>query len=83
MQTSPPTFSAVDEPEGAGETFGDGVRFGYPASCAQEHACAMDGLHSTAPFLEEIELATAEGEDKGRFSVEARTWVALLRFLMW
>lgn len=83
LQTSPPTFSAVDEPEGAGETFGDGVRFGYPASCAQEHACAMDGLHSTAPFLEEIELATAEGEDKGRFSVEARTWVALLRFLMW
>lgn len=84
QQSPPPTSSAlVDEPEETGETFGDGVRFGYPASCAQEHACAMDGLHSTAPFLEEVELSTAEGEKKGSFSVEARTWVALLRFLMW
>lgn len=68
--------------------FGEGVRFGWPAPCAEEpdHSCTTDGLHSEAPFPSEIMLTTkGEGEMDAvdKFSVEASTWTSLLRFLMW
>ncbi|KAM0747968.1 hypothetical protein T439DRAFT_328629 [Meredithblackwellia eburnea MCA 4105] len=67
--------------------FGDGVRFGYPAACAREHSCAMDGLNSLAPFPDEVRLALVGKEggqgERDRFEIEASTWTGLLRFLMW
>lgn len=68
------------------ESFGDGVRFGYPSLCAHQldHVCSMDGLSSIGPFPAEVELsALNEGSEKAAFSVEARSWAGLLRFLMW
>lgn len=68
--------------------FGEGVRFGWPAPCAEEpdHSCTTDGLGSQAPFPSDISLTTRrEGEMDAvdKFSVEASTWTSLLRFLMW
>lgn len=72
--------------------FGDGVQFGFPSDCAREHACAMDGLHSEPPFPDRVVLSTgvtgnegveSDEREKKTFAVEARTWVSLLRFLMW
>jgi hypothetical protein len=65
-------------------TFGDGVRFGFPAPCAHEsdHVCSMDGLASQGPFPAKVELSTV-GDDKASFSIEASSWAALLRFMMW
>ena len=74
------------EPQDEQQTsFGDGVRFGYPHVCAHEedHVCAMDGLSSIGPFPTEVELSTSSEEQRSAFSVEARSWAGLLRFLMW
>ncbi|BGP14770.1 hypothetical protein JCM10213v2_002722 [Rhodosporidiobolus nylandii] len=77
----------------------DGLRFGYPSSCARQpgHACPSDGL-SGSGLPPVVELASApvgvglglgsgdsSGADQPRdaWAVEARSWVALLRFLMW
>ncbi|KAK4701085.1 hypothetical protein P7C70_g5152, partial [Phenoliferia sp. Uapishka_3] len=84
---TPPAVEVVDEgvaQEEPATVFGNGVRFGYPEPCAREHSCAMDGLHSTAPFPTGIELSTfVKDKHRRTFAVEAATWASLLKFLMW
>ncbi|ORY88853.1 hypothetical protein BCR35DRAFT_350764 [Leucosporidium creatinivorum] len=73
-------------PEPEQTTFGEGVRFGYPRACAHEedHTCSLDGLGSDGPFPSEVVLSSeSEGEERSAFSIEARSWAGLLRFLMW
>lgn len=53
------------------QIFEEGVRFGYG-----------DGLHSLAAFPPSIGLSSVD-DGPATFSIESRTWVALLRFLMW
>ncbi|GAA6014110.1 hypothetical protein JCM10207_006099 [Rhodosporidiobolus poonsookiae] len=73
----------------------DGLRFGYPATCAREpgHACPADGLAGAGSVPSVVELSSApvglgfsdtkvEGR-KDAWAVEARSWAVLLRFLLW
>lgn len=67
--------------EGREEEFETGVRFGFPAKCVDaHHSCLEDGL-GRSNFPEEVTLSLVAGV--GTFSVEARTWNELLRFLLW
>ena len=70
---------AVEEQE---EVFEVGVRFGFPAACAVDphHTCLEDGLRF-GEFPSEVVLSLLGGF--GTFSVEAKTWNELLRFLLW
>lgn len=77
----------------------DGLRVGYPSDCARQpgHTCPHDGLSSGGSVPAGIILsssssaggvglglsASSEGGRMDAFAVEARSWVALLRFLMW
>lgn len=66
----------------------DGMRFGYPADCAQQlgHVCPQDGLSNQGAVPETIELATSLSpaeEKRSSWAIEAQSWVALLRSLMW
>ncbi|GAA5969802.1 hypothetical protein JCM11641_008046 [Rhodosporidiobolus odoratus] len=74
----------------------DGLRFGYPASCARQigHACPDDGLSPSTSVPSVIELSISsvanledgtggQAAERDKWAVEARSWVALLRFLMW
>ncbi|BGP30920.1 hypothetical protein JCM10296v2_002682 [Rhodotorula toruloides] len=69
-------------------THADGMRFGYPAECAHQlgHVCPQDGLSNQGAVPETIELASSTpsmGEMRDSWAVEAQSWVALLRLLMW
>ncbi|GAA5910184.1 hypothetical protein JCM8208_006752 [Rhodotorula glutinis] len=74
----------------------DGLRFGHPAACSRElaHACPADGLDSSTDVPARIELscvaregeAAADEEDRAsraEWAIEAHSWVALVRALMW
>lgn len=68
--------------------FGDGIRFGLTAACADEpdHSCIEDGLASQGPFPDKVLLSTCrEGgfESSRKFAIESYTWTSLLRLLMW
>ncbi|BGP06886.1 hypothetical protein JCM10049v2_002716 [Rhodotorula toruloides] len=69
-------------------THADGMRFGYPAECAHQlgHVCPQDGLSNQGAVPEAIELGTlasSAGEKRDSWAIEAQSWVALLRSLMW
>uniref|UniRef100_A0A0K3CIN6 BY PROTMAP: gi/472588163/gb/EMS25635.1/ ubiquitin interacting motif protein [Rhodosporidium toruloides NP11] gi/647395950/emb/CDR37881.1/ RHTO0S03e00606g1_1 [Rhodosporidium toruloides] n=1 Tax=Rhodotorula toruloides TaxID=5286 RepID=A0A0K3CIN6_RHOTO len=69
-------------------THADGMRFGYPAECAHQlgHVCPQDGLSNQGAVPETIDLATSAsstGENRDSWAIEAQSWVALLRSLMW
>ncbi|BGP38818.1 hypothetical protein JCM10449v2_002756 [Rhodotorula kratochvilovae] len=67
----------------------DGLRSGYPSPCALElaHACPADGLRASSVVPAQIELASSphgpEGEPRDAWAIEAHSWVALVRALMW
>ena len=64
------------------EEFEVGVRFGFPAKCVDaHHSCLEDGLGRSGAFPSEVVLSLVD--EAGTFSVEARTWNELLRFLLW
>ncbi|GAA6000173.1 uncharacterized protein JCM10292_004019 [Rhodotorula paludigena] len=60
----------------------DGLRFGFPSACAAHlaHACPEDGLSSAGAVPERVELSRAQHDT---WAIEARSWVALVRALMW
>lgn len=71
----------------------DGLRFGHPAQCSRElaHACPADGLCASEDVPARIELSCAAGEGddeeggapRAEWAIEAYSWVALVRALMW
>lgn len=63
----------------------DGLRCGYPAECAREldHVCPADGLSASAGIPETVELASDLPPDHTSWAIEAHSWVALVRALMW
>lgn len=73
------TSERVDEERE--EEFETGVRFGFPAECVDAyHSCLEDGLGRSG-FPKEVTLSLIAGV--ATFSIEARTWNELLRFLLW
>lgn len=63
----------------------DGLRCGYPAECAREldHVCPADGLSASAGIPETVELASDLPPNHTSWAIEAHSWVALVRALMW
>ncbi|BGP23602.1 ubiquitin interacting motif protein [Rhodotorula toruloides] len=90
-----PTTPVAPPPRSAGSAtpippiiHADGMRFGYPADCARQlgHVCPHDGLSNQGAVPETIELAVSTsptGEKRDSWAIEAQSWVALLRSLMW
>lgn len=64
---------------------GDGLRCGYPAECARDldHVCPADGLSALNSIPETIELASDLPPNHTSWAIEAHSWVALVRALMW
>lgn len=66
-------------------THGDGLRCGYPAECARDldHVCPADGLSALNSIPETVELASDLPPNHTSWAIEAHSWVALVRALMW
>ncbi|GAA5975750.1 hypothetical protein JCM10908_005269 [Rhodotorula pacifica] len=85
---SPTVRQGAVEPQPAGTTplaQDDGLRCGYPAECARElnHVCPADGLSASAGIPETVELASDLPPNHTSWAIEAHSWVALVRALMW
>ncbi|GAA5869611.1 hypothetical protein JCM3774_005493 [Rhodotorula dairenensis] len=83
-----PTIRQGNEPKQAVTTplaQDDGLRCGYPAECAREldHVCPADGLSAAAGIPETVELASDLPPNHTSWAIEAHSWVALVRALMW